>query len=453
MKKILFVFVLFVFTGQEIFAQCNTGISGTLTSCPTNCNGSVIFTSTTGTPPYNLVVTGGPTVQYTSSYNWTSVCPGSYHYDVTDATTSCHDTGTVTVTAIPVTSAPALTIEAYDLLGTPLGNNPTICEFQQIDFFVQPPFTNISPNTYTWKLNGVPMLVQNNVANYLSASWSTSTLTTGDCVTLEISWPNACISPNPSISQPICFTVTPNQPPLVFINHNFPSDTICHGNAVTFTANAFEAGTPTYQWYLDGVPVGTASTYTTLTTLLTGNHCIYCEITSSEACDSQAPVFNPVATSSTICFYVQPCYYYVPVSGSLGPYYTCGWPFYDSALDNPVNYSNNVNGMVKFCPAVAGQYVTISFTSLALNDAGDRLRLFSGTPSSTFTADTSGIPLFNLAGPTSSASITNVTSNVSGGCLTAHFLTNSTGNAAGWIANISCNPTSIQENNVGESTI
>src|SRR5215212_2609976 len=114
MKKLFLVFVVVIFTGHQGFAQCSTNISGTLTFCGTNCDGSVTFTSTAGIPPYTLVVTGGPTVQYTSSYNWTNVCPGSYYYNITDASMSCQDTGTVTITGIPITPAPALTIEAYD---------------------------------------------------------------------------------------------------------------------------------------------------------------------------------------------------------------------------------------------------------------------------------------------------------------------------------------------------
>jgi hypothetical protein len=110
--------------------------------------------------------------------------------------------------------------------------------------------------------------------------------------------------------------------------------------------------------------------------------------------------------------------------------------------DLPANYSANVNGLVKICPATANQYVTISFTSINLADAGDRLRIFSGTPVSSFTADTSGIPLFNLAGLTNSAGCGSVvTSNVSGGCLTSHFKTDAAGFAAGWIANVTCSPT------------
>lgn len=348
----------------------------------------------------------------------------------------------VTVAVTSPTSAPALTLYIQDLFGDPVPHNPTICQFRQMNFYINPPFINVVPNVYTWKINGTPMLTQNNLGNYFAATFSTSSLNNGDIVTLEVSWPGGCVSPNPIISQSEQFTVTPNQPPTVNITHNFPSDTICRGNQVTFSANAFEAGTPSYQWYLDGAPVGNANTYTTLATLAVGNHNIWCDITSSEPCDTLDPIFTPVVTSSPITLVVNPCYYYVPTTSTLGPYYSCGSPFYDSQLDNPVNYSSNVNGLVKICPAVANQYVTISFTSITLNDAGDRLRIFGGSPSSTFTADTSAIPLFNLAGPTSSAGCGSVvTSNVSGGCLTSHFRTDAFGNAAGWVANITCSPT------------
>jgi hypothetical protein len=450
MKKTVFVSVLIILISNQSFSQCSTTISGTLTSCGAGCNGTVIFTSSSGTPPYNLVVTGGPTTQYNSSYTWTSVCPGAYHYDVMGASASCHDTGTVTVTAISVTPAPALTIEAYDLTGTPLGNNPTVCQLQHVDFFLsnQFPFINVLPNAYTWKVNGTPVLVQNNLSSYFNATYGTSALNTGDSVTLEVSWPNACMSANPRISQNIYFTVTPNQPPVLTITDNMTNDTICHGSTVTFTANPFDAGTPTYEWYLDGTPVGTASTYTTPATLPNGGHEVYCIMTSGDYCDTQDPVFNPTVISDTTFFYIDPCYYYVPVTGTLGPYTTCNSPFYDSALDTPVNYSNNANGLVKFCPAVQGQYITISFTSLSLNDAGDRLRIFSGTPSSTWTADTSAIPLLNIAGPVNSPGPA-VTSNVSGGCLTAHFRSDAVGNAAGWVANITCSPTvSVPEQSI-----
>ena len=306
MKKIFLVLMISVLTGYQGFAQCSTSITGTFNSCASNCSGSVMFTSSTGTPPYNLIVTNGPSVQYSSSYTWANVCPGSYHYDITDATMSCHDTGTVVVTAISPVIPPALNIYALDIYGIPLQANPTICQFQTITFYVNAPFINVSPNIYTWKVNGTVMLTQNNLANYFSAEYTTSTLSSGDSVTLEVTWPNACMSPNPRVSQSMVFTLTPNQPPSIMVTDNSLSDTICFGSTITFTASPFDAGTPSYEWYLDGTPVGSASIYTTSTGLLPGNHTVYCCITSSEYCDSQDPIFNPTVCD-TATFVVEVC--------------------------------------------------------------------------------------------------------------------------------------------------
>src|SRR5258706_9753997 len=399
--------------------------------------GNVNTNNTTFTP-------AGGTGTYT--LRWTATHSGAV----------CHSSfSSVLITVSAFTTSPQLRIYAMDYLGNVIGDstnmNPTICELQTIDFYVfSPPFINPvpTPNTFIWKKNGAPVLTQNNISNPGALTWQTSNLATGDVITLTVTWPTpttspvVCYSPSTRVSQSLTFSVTPNQPPVVAISHNFPTDTICRGNQVTFTAAAFNAGSPSYTWYLDGAPVGNAITYTTLATLAAGNHNVWCEIVSNESCDLMDTAYTQWTASAPIALVVNPCYYYVPVSGTLGPFYSCGSPFYDSALDLPVNYSNNANGMVKLCPAVANQYVTISFTSIFLNDAGDRLRIFSGTPASTFTADTSAVPLFNLAGPTSSAGCGSVvTSNVSGGCLTAHFKSDGLGNLAGWVSNLTCSPT------------
>lgn len=306
MKQLLLTSVLIILMAYQSFAQCSTNVSGTFTSCSANCNGSVTFTSTSGTPPYNLVVTGGPSTQYTSTYTWTNVCPGSYHYDVTGASSSCHDTGTVIITSIPVVTPPALNIYAQDMLGNPLGSNPTICQFQHIDFFVSPGFINVLPNVYTWMVNGNPVLTQNNVSNYFNVTFSTSTLNSGDSITLQVSWPNACMSSNPRISQSIQFTVTPNQPPSVNMLSSVLNDTVCFGNSITFTVNAIDAGTPSYMWYLDGAATSTSSMYVTSPSLPLGNHQMVCCITSSDYCDLVDPVYNQTVCD-TINFYVDIC--------------------------------------------------------------------------------------------------------------------------------------------------
>lgn len=126
--------------------------------------------------------------------------------------------------------------------------------------------------------------------------------------------------------------------------------------------------------------------------------------------------------------------YTMPVTGTQTDT-VCGGMFYDSG--GPVgNYSNNGNGILVFCPAIPGQFVMLSFTSINLADAGDRLRIFSGT-------DTLGIPSFNVAGPTTSAGCGAVviSNDSSSGCLTVHFRSDAVINASGWRAILYCNPT------------
>ncbi len=114
---------------------------------------------------------------------------------------------------------------------------------------------------------------------------------------------------------------------------------------------------------------------------------------------------------------------------------TCGGMFYDSGGAGG-NYSNNENGIIVFCSALPGHYVSITFTSMALLDNGDILRLYSGT-------GTGGPLLQTFQGPLNTTSFcgTVVSQDTSGGCLTAQFISNFSGVAAGWNAQLSCNPT------------
>ena len=60
----------------------------------------------------------------------------------------------------------------------------------------------------------------------------------------------------------ISVTVNPSITPSVASGAS--STSACGGNAITFTATPTNGGTPTYQWYLNGNPVGSNSaTYTT----------------------------------------------------------------------------------------------------------------------------------------------------------------------------------------------
>ncbi len=97
-------------------------------------------------------------------------------------------------------SPPAVTIEAYDLFGNPLGNNPTICQFQSVDFYVQTPYESTEPKTFKWKKNNVVQLIQTVVNPSPPAiGWSSSTLTSGDVITLTVTF----TAPHPFILQTV----------------------------------------------------------------------------------------------------------------------------------------------------------------------------------------------------------------------------------------------------------
>jgi hypothetical protein len=101
-----------------------------------------------------------------------------------------------------------------------------------------------------------------------------------------------CATGSPATSNSVTMIVNPSLP--VSISILASTDTICFGTSVTFTATPTNGGTtPTYQWTVNGVNVGTDSpTYTD--TALTNNDVVSCILTSNEACTTG----NPASSNS-----------------------------------------------------------------------------------------------------------------------------------------------------------
>ncbi len=109
----------------------------------------------------------------------------------------------------------------------------------------------------------------------------------------------------------------------------------------------------------------------------------------------------------------------------------CGETFTDPA-GATANYANNSNVTTTICPSNSGEFVTVTFTSFALENDYDRLKIYNGT--------SVNAPLIaNLTGSTLPSAYT---SSNSSGCLTFVFTSNSSENLAGWVANITCGPPS-----------
>ena len=107
----------------------------------------------------------------------------------------------------------------------------------------------------------------------------------------------------------------------------------------------------------------------------------------------------------------------------------CGGNFVDSG-GTTGNYTNNENITTTICPVTAGDLVTVTFTSFAMESCCDRLRIYDGS-------STAGTLLGTYTGTTLPPTFT---SSSPGGCLTFVFTSDSSVVQTGWIANVTCAP-------------
>jgi gliding motility-associated-like protein len=139
--------------------------------------------------------------------------------------------------------------------------------------------------TYQWLLNGLP------VVNNSGKTYTTNTLANGDMVTCTVINNDGCTPIVSQVSAPANIIITPVQVSTVTISSSVAIP-ICAASTVTFTplpANyQTSEGLPTYVWYLNGAPVGSADTYTTNT--LTDGDEVYCLMTTYGKCVTPAPV-------------------------------------------------------------------------------------------------------------------------------------------------------------------
>ena len=107
---------------------------------------------------------------------------------------------------------------------------------------------------------------------------------------------------------------------------------------------------------------------------------------------------------------------------------TCGGNFVDSGGAN-ANYSNNQNSTNTISPTIAGQQVTVTFTTFSTELGNDLLRIYDGNSVAT------GTLLGTFSGNVNPGSFTGSTAS---GALTFVFTSNAFGTEAGWKSNITC---------------
>ena len=268
----------------NINANPNAGNDGTTTVCgasttPINLN-NLITSEQTGGTWTRLTGAGGTfdaiTGVFTPALGATN---STFQYNVTGVAPCANDVSIATVNFS--NAQPASVIISADKNSICLGSSVT---------FIAVPTNGGTTPSYQWKLNGV-----NVGAN--QATYTSSSLQNGDFITCIMISSLSCVTASPATSNQIVMTVTnPVIPTIVIVADNNP---ICAGVTVNFSANITNGGTtPSYQWKLNGINVGTNSSTYSNTSLQNGD-IINCTFTSSLGC-----VTSTTATSNNIVIQV-----------------------------------------------------------------------------------------------------------------------------------------------------
>ena len=217
-------------------------------------------------------------------------------------------------------SAPTVTISSNQ--GT------SICAGTSVVFTAAETNGGSSPS-YQWKVNG------SNVGTN-QAFYATTSLQQGDIVTCVVTSNATCVNGQTATSNALVFTVTAIVTPSVSIASS--TTTICQGSLASFTASATNGGSsPTYNWLVNGNPVGTNSAFFSSSSLQNGD-VVTCLLASSLSCVTSSTAMsngltmsvNPSVASSvsisssngsTICAGTSTTFTATPINGGLTPTY------------------------------------------------------------------------------------------------------------------------------------
>ncbi|MDI1315963.1 hypothetical protein [Flavobacterium sp.] len=253
-----------------------SGTNVTFTASPTNG----------GTPSYQWKLNGGNVGTNSATYSNAALTNGNTVTVVMTSTATCATGSPATSNTVTMTVNPNLPA-SVSIAASP---SSTICSGTNVTFTASP--TNGGTPSYQWKLNG------GNVGTN-SATYSNAALTNGNTVTVVMTSTATCATGSPATSNTVTMTVNPNLPASVSIAAS-PSSTICSGTNVTFTATPTNGGTPSYQWKLNGINVGTNSaTYSSAA--LTNGSTVAVVMTSTATCATGSP-----STSNTVTMTVNP---------------------------------------------------------------------------------------------------------------------------------------------------
>ncbi|MBS1623091.1 MAG: T9SS type A sorting domain-containing protein, partial [Bacteroidetes bacterium] len=305
-------------TNSSSFSSAALNNNDTVT-CQVTVTGSCVGTgiATSNRIVVSITPTVTPAISITASQ--TSICSGTavtftatatnggsnpvYQWKVNGANTGTNssqfissilgqnDTVTCTLASSATCAVPAQVISNPVVISVTTSVIPSvsvaaspaaICQGTPVTFTAMPVNGGANP-TYIWYVNG-------SSTGTNSATYTSSSLSTGSTVSCRLVSSASCAVPDTIGSNIITVTVSAPVTPAVTITNT--SGTVCAGTAVNFTATATNGGNaPTYQWYVNGNPVGTSSAIFSSATLANGD-LVSCRLTSNAACVTTATALS-----------------------------------------------------------------------------------------------------------------------------------------------------------------
>jgi uncharacterized protein (TIGR02145 family) len=251
------------------------------------CAGTqVTFTATPinpgTTPIYQWKVSGINSGTNSTTFTYTPVNGDIVTCVLTSSITACISNNPATSNGITMVVNPNLPVS----VSVGASQNP-VCAGNSVTFTATPTNGGLTP-LYQWKVNGVGAGTNSPIYSYIPNN--------ADIVTCVLTSNAICPTGNPATSNAITMTVNPNLP--VSITIAASANPFCLGSSVTYTGVPVNGGpTPSFQWQVNGINVGTNSPNYTYNPL--NGDLVSCVLTSSVAC----PLGNP-ATSNTITMIV-----------------------------------------------------------------------------------------------------------------------------------------------------
>jgi len=164
------------------------------------------------------------------------------------------------------------------------GSNPSC--FNSPLTFTAVPGPGLTSNGYLWYVNGINTGINTN-------TFSSSTLTHGDLVSVKMYYAGPCGNDS-SVSTNFFVQRAATVPATVTVAVTSGINPGCPGQTLTFTANPINGGTaPTYQWRVNGNPVGTNSP--SYSAIFNNNDAVTVDMISNSACAVPANATSPAA--------------------------------------------------------------------------------------------------------------------------------------------------------------